>query len=139
MDTSAFQVADDRIGVVVPLREQKPLGFLLWSRCGNCFWNRCSLNDFHSLQKGTALDLYKIVKGCFAANLSGEPVPFPVADFQRIMLFGAIGIAGHFYELVRLINSKVGQQVQLLGLLNFLRGKIRHCYRASRFAFAFSA
>lgn len=78
MDAPAFQVADDRIGVVISLRKQKPFGFLLWSRCGNCLGERFPLNDFHGLQKGTALDLYKIVKGCFAANLSGEPVPFPI-------------------------------------------------------------
>lgn len=66
-------------------------------------------------------------------------MPFSVADFQGVMFFGAVGVAGHSYELVRLIDLEVGQQVQLFGLLNFLRGKIRHCYRASRFAFAFSA
>ena len=43
-----------------------------------------------------------------------------------MMLFGAIGVAGHFYELIWLINLKVGQQVQLLGLLNVLRGEVGH-------------
>ena len=81
------------------------------------------MKDFHGLQKGTALDFYEIVKGCLAANLSGEPVPFPVADFERIVFFGAVGIAGYLYQLVRLIDLEVCQQVQLFGLLNFLRGK----------------
>lgn len=80
MDAPAFQVADDRIGVVISLWKQKPFGFLLWSRCGNCLGQRFPLNDFHGLQKGTAPDLYKIVKGCFAANFPGKPVPFSIGS-----------------------------------------------------------
>ena len=126
MDAPAFQVADNRIGVVISLRKQKSFGFLLWSRCGNCLGERFPLNGFHGLQKGTALDFYEIVKGCLAANLSGKPVPFPVADFERIVFFGAVGIAGYLYQLVRFIDLKVCQQIQLLGLLNVLRSEVGH-------------
>lgn len=54
MDAPAFQVADDRIGVAVPLREQKSFRLLLWSWCGNCLGERFPLNDFHGLQKGNS-------------------------------------------------------------------------------------
>ena len=53
-------------------------------------------------------------------------MPFPVADFERIVFFGAVGIAGYLYQLVRLIDLEVCQQVQLFGLLNVLRGEVGH-------------
>ena len=53
-------------------------------------------------------------------------MPFPVADFERIMFFGAVGIAGYLYQLVRFVNLEVCQQVQLFGLLNVLRGEVGH-------------
>ena len=45
------------------------------------------------------------------------------------MLPGAVGIAGHLYQLVRFIDLEVCQQIQLLGLLNVLRGEV--CHRLS--------
>lgn len=84
------------------------------------------MNDLHSLHKRTALDLHEIVKGCFAARLPGEPVPFPVADFEGIVFFGAVGIAGYPYQLIRLIDLKICQQIQLFCLLNILRGEVCH-------------
>ena len=53
-------------------------------------------------------------------------MPFTVADFQRVVVFGTIGIVRHLYQLIRLIGLKVGQQVHSLRLLDFFRGKIRH-------------
>lgn len=40
-------------------------------------------------------------------------MPFSIADFERIVFFGAIGIAGHLYQLARFIDLEVCQQVQL--------------------------
>jgi len=53
-------------------------------------------------------------------------VPFPIADFERIVFFGAVGITGYLYQLVRLVNLEVCQQIQLFGLPNVLRGEVGH-------------
>lgn len=84
------------------------------------------MNDLHSLHKRTAPDLHEIVKGRPAACLPGKPVPFPVADSEGIVVSGAVGIAGHLHQLIRLVNLEVCQQVQLFDLLDVLRGEVCH-------------
>ena len=39
---------------------------------------------FHRLGKRKALDFNEIVQGRLAADPTGKPVPFPVADFQAV-------------------------------------------------------
>ncbi|MCI8528912.1 MAG: hypothetical protein HFH82_07150 [Lachnospiraceae bacterium] len=79
---------------------------------------------FHRLSKGKALDFDKIVQSRLSADPTGEPIPFAVADFQAVMLTGAVGIAADVYQLMGVEPLEVGQQVKLLGLGDLFRRDI---------------
>ena len=80
----------------------------------------------HRLGKGKALDFDKIVQGCLAADAAGKPIPFAVADFQAVMLTGAVGVAADVYQLMGVVPLEVGQQVKLLGLGDLFRRDVAH-------------
>ena len=80
----------------------------------------------HRLGKGKALDFDKIVQGRLAADPTGKPIPFPVADFQAVMLTGAVGVAADVYQFMGVEPLEVGQQVKLLCLGDLFRRDIAH-------------
>lgn len=41
-------------------------------------------------------------------------MPFSVADFQRVVLAGAVGVARQMHQILRVAKLQVGQQVHLL-------------------------
>ena len=80
----------------------------------------------HRLGKGKALDFDKIVQGRLAADPTGKPIPFAIADFQAVMLTGAVGAAADVYQLLGIEPLEVGQQVKLLCLGDLFRRNIAH-------------
>lgn len=46
--------------------------------------------------------------------MAGKPVPFSVADFQRVMLAGAVGVARQMHQILRVAELQVRQQIHLL-------------------------
>ena len=55
---------------------------------------------------------------------------FAVADFQAVMLTGAVGIAADVYQLMGVEPLAVGQQVKLLGLGDLFRNCVPSCTSA---------
>ena len=53
-------------------------------------------------------------------------MPFPIGDFQAVMLPGAIGAAGDMDQLAGLIGLQIAQKVNLPGGLNGLCVYIGH-------------
>ena len=78
----------------------------------------------HRLGKRKALDFNQIVQGRLAADSTGKPIPFAVADFQAVMLTGAIGVPADVYQLMGVVSLEVGQQVKLLVLGDLFRRDI---------------
>ena len=80
----------------------------------------------HRLGKRKALDFYQIVQSRLADDPAGEPIPFTVADFQAVMLTGAVGVTADVYQFIWVTVSQIGQQVDLLGLRNLFRRDKAH-------------
>ncbi len=59
-----------------------------------------------------------IAQGRNAAETSRPPIPFAVGNLQAVVFFGAIYIACHTLQIVRLIPLQVGEQVDLPCLFN---------------------
>lgn len=69
----------------------------------------------HRLGKGNILDFHQIVQRRVSADTPGEPVPLAVGDLQTVMGSGAVGVATHMNQLIRLIGAQIGQKIHLTG------------------------
>ena len=54
-----------------------------------------------------------VVQRIVPTKSTGEPVPFSVGDFERIMLTGAVVVAADMHQLVWLKGLQIGQQIHL--------------------------
>ena len=110
------------------------LGFLLFGLGLGCVGHRGKVlpnKGLHRLGKRKALDFDKVVQGRPPADATGKPIPFSVADFQTVMLTGALGVATDADKLVGIIPLEIGQQIKLFGLGDLFRRNVAH-YRPSR-------
>ena len=128
VDAASHEIIQNSVVIAVQLWHEKFSG---WGRFGGGMRNgrqycRPPNKRFHRLGKRKALDFNEIVQGRLAADPTGKPVPFPVADFQTVMLTGAIGAAADVYQFMEVIPLEVGQQVKLFRLSDLFRRDITH-------------
>ena len=119
MDPAPLQIRFHRITAAVHIRQQQAALFghhrRFWGRVGP---QRRAGQLAHGLREGHLLDLHQIIQRIPSADASGEPMPFPIGDFQTVMLPGAIGAAGDMDQLAGLIGLQIAQKVNLPGGLN---------------------
>ena len=117
MDTSAVQILFYLRGVIVQLRHQKiTVDLLLLVIRDRLFHCGVSKDGFHSIYEGVVLDFYQIIKRRSPSNVMRKPVPFPVADSERLVFACAVGVAGYTNKLLRLIVAEIGHEIHLPGL-----------------------
>ena len=102
MDATHHEIVQHYIFIAVQLRHKKFSG---WVKPGDGMKNgrqycRLPYQHFYFLNKGNILDFDKVGQSCLAADFTGEPVPFTVADFQAVMFTGTIGAAANTDKLV---------------------------------------
>ena len=66
----------------------------------------------HSVNKAVTAHFYEIVDDILAADPVAVPVPKPVADFERIMVFEVMGFADALY-VARLEREDVVKNIHL--------------------------
>ena len=117
MDTSAVQIFLYLRGVFIQLRHQKiAVDLLLLVIRDRLFHCGVSKDGFHSIYEGVVLDFYQIIKSGFSSDVVREPIPFPVADSERLVFACAVGVAGYTNKLLRLIVAEIGHEIHLPGL-----------------------
>ena len=129
VDAPPVEITDHVGGAPAGLGQGKHPGFLLLrlglGRTGQG-GEVLAHKGLHRLGKGKALDFDKIVQGRLAADPTGKPIPFAVADFQAVMLTGAVGVPADVYQRMGVEPLEVGQQVKLLCLGDLFRRNIAH-------------
>ena len=114
MDASAVQIFLYLRGVFIQLRHQKvTVDLLLLVIRDRLFHCGVSKYGFHSIYEGVVLDFYQIIKRRSPSNVMRKPVPFPVADSERLVFACAVGVAGYTNKLLRLIVAKIGHEIHL--------------------------
>lgn len=116
----------DTAGIGIGLGQQQHLGFL---RLGLGLPGLvCHLpgDPLHGFHKGHFFHLNEIVQRIVAAKATGEPVPFPVGDFQGIMLTGTVVVAADMHQFIGFTGFQISQQVHLPCFFDGFRWNKRH-------------
>ena len=74
------------------------------NRANGSFANNC----FHSFCEGIAFDMDQVIQSSFSSDSPGEPIPLTVADFQTVMLAGAVGGGTFFHQFLGVEVLQIG-------------------------------
>ena len=89
--------------------QQQHLWFYQFRRCLPGQIGCLPGDPLHGFRKGQLSDLDKIIQRIVAAKATGKPVPFPIGDFEGIMLPCAVMLAADVNQFVGFAGSQVCQ------------------------------
>ena len=85
INATAAKIAMDTAGIGIGRGQQQHLGFLRLGLGLSGLVCHQPSDPLHGFHEGDFFHLYEIIQRIVAAEATGEPVPFPVGDFQGII------------------------------------------------------